>query len=163
MSLINAIKSRNVQDLANEGLRVAYTGEILVGPATDQQVPGSAIVAERFYIVTGWHLSTSSATPVKVTLGFKKAGDPTVPFFTAYITANSPAEKVLPVHDWKFGDLEYELVITTSAAADVAYSVDARISASKEPKGYVEREGNKTHDTKGNFPPESSLHRGHPY
>ncbi len=177
MSLINIITYRKLEDLANEGYRLTLTGSlagavvdsIIVTPdvqVRDISTTNGTLVAlpatEKYLMITGFRLSTDSATPAEVSLGFKKGATATNTFFRGYIggTAGS-VDKCLPLGDWKFGDLEHLLVATVPAGTTVSYTIDARISYSKKPLGFIQQLGNKGHDDFARVAPsESSLQRG---
>jgi hypothetical protein len=178
MSLINKINYRKLEDLSNEGFKVAITG-LVVGtgadaviatptvsykdPNTDQGTLTPFPSDQRYLIVTAFRLSTDSAAPVEAKLGFSNSVDPTVYFFEGYIggTAGS-VDRVYVLGDWKFGDQEYELVIN-APAVNVSYTIDTRVAYSPKPLGYIQHEGNPEHtDGFGKLAPESSLRRGSP-
>lgn len=168
MSLVNRITYRQLQDMANEGIRISATG--LSTGATDQVLVdlsapitggGTASPTLQTAIVTGYYLSTTSASPVPVTLGFR-GGSPlaTSNFFECYVggTAGS-VSRFIPLGDWKFGAPGYSIVMT-STVATVAFTIDGRITAEKMPRGFIEHEGTDIHHTGPLFAPESGLARG---
>ena len=137
MSLIQRIVSRRQEDIINQGYRAAFTGS--VGSVTDTAI--WTAVVERTVVVTGFCLSTTSATDVLVTLGFKTGVSTTVPFFQGYVKSGSPL-----IYTYTFGDEKYSLpgdalVITTNAAGPTVYTVNARIIGEKVALGYVQIEG----------------------
>jgi hypothetical protein len=175
MSLINILTYRKLEDLSNDGYRLALTG-LIAGAVTDSIIvtpdvqvrdintPTGSLVtlpaAEKYLMITGYRLSTDSVAPVEVSLGFKKGVDATNTFFQGFIGgAAGSVERCLPLGDWKFGDLEHLLVIT-AGAINVSYTIDARVSYSKVPKNFIQQLGNLEHDSLAHFPPESSLNRG---
>lgn len=137
MSLIQRIVTRRQEDIINQGFRAAFTGS--VGTVSDQAI--WTAVAERTVVVTGITLSTTSATDVIVSLGFKTGLSATNVFYTGYIKSGSPL-----VFPYTFGDEKYSLpgdafVITTNAAGPTIYTINARIIGEKVALGYIQIEG----------------------
>jgi hypothetical protein len=138
MSLIQQIKSRTLQDLINEGARCHLTGPLAAG--SDQVVVN--VPADRFFVITGYHFSSDSATPILVSLGLKSSGA-TTEVFRGYVGNGMVVDKVLSFMDWVYGDLDYDVVV--SFYGTVAYTISGRISSSPVPLGYIEQIGTKNH------------------
>jgi hypothetical protein len=156
MSLIFTIKSRKFEDLLNDGAKVIITGAI-GGNVTDQVV---LACGDRALTITGMALSLDVATPALVSLGFKKGGDPTLVVFNGYVGANGPVVVQLPLGSWYYGDLGYNVVITTSAnTGNLAFSIDMRTGGSPVPLGYIEQIGVKAHQSP-RFPDPNAVNRG---
>lgn len=156
MSLIFSIKSRKFEDLLNDGAKVTITGTIS-GNVTDQIV---FACGARALTVTGIALSLNNATPALVSLGFKKGAESTLVFFNGYVGANGPVVVQIPLGSWYYGDLEYNVVVTTSSnAGNLAFSIDMRTGGTPTPLGYIEQIGVKSH-TSPRFPDENAVNRG---
>lgn len=137
MSLTQRITSRRMEDIVNQGYRYALTGS--VGSVTDSSVQSAA--SERTIVVTGFAISSSSATDVLVSLGFKTGSSATVTFFQGYTKSGAPI-----VYNYTFGDEKYSLpgdalVITTNAVGPTVYTVNGRIIGEKVSLGYIQVEG----------------------
>jgi|SRR3989304_2536072 len=158
MSLIQRITARNFQDVINQGWRFSLTAS--VGSVTDSVI--QAAQAERTIVVTGFILSTTSATDVLVTLGFKGSGA-TVPFFSGYLRAAGPIVYPFPMGDERYSQVGEALVITTNAGGPVVYTLNGRVIGEKVALGYIQVEG-AGHSGAPGFPPQmsgfSSLYRG---
>lgn len=153
MSLAQRVTARSMNDLLNEGFKTTVVGTVNTG--TDQTI--FAASASRGLIVTGAHLSTSGSAQL-VSLGFKSGGNATITFFEAYISSSCPALFAWPLGDWRYGDLNYNLVLTAASNA-VAYSVFCRVYSTPAPLGYLEQPGAQAHHSPI-FPPESGSARG---
>lgn len=134
MSLIYTIKTRRIEDILNQGLRLGLVGTVNAGADTVVMAGGQ----ERNIIVTGWSLSTSSATDVLVSLGFKVAGQPTASFAAGYVKSGSSLVMIYPLGDERYGESAASLVITTNGGP-VAYTVNGRLISEKVGLGYIER------------------------
>jgi hypothetical protein len=154
MSLSQKITSRSYQDLINEGLKTTITG------TKSGAVTNSVLLdmpSNRFFILTGYSVSTDSAAAILVSLSLKKDAI-VVELFTGYIALGSGIVIAYSPGDWRYGDLDYDLVITTSGG-NVAYTVDGRISSSPTPLGYIEHDGSPAH-TQPWFPDAGGKNRG---
>jgi hypothetical protein len=138
MSLIQQIKTRTLQDLINEGARCHIPGTVATG--TNQVILN--IPSDRYIIITGYHFSSDSATPILVSLGLKNGGA-TTEIFRAYVGNGMTVDKVLSFTDWIYGDLDYDVVLST--AGSVAYTITGKISSSPVPLGYIEQIGCQNH------------------
>jgi hypothetical protein len=177
MSLISRINYRKLEDLANTGFKASLTGSfagavtdhIIVTPdltnrdiftvnGADTPIPPE----EKFFIVTGYRISTDSATPIEVKLGFKHGADPTVVFFDGFIggTAGS-VDRILVLGDWVFGAQAYDLVITTGAG-NFAFTVTGRVCYEKVPLGFVQHGGSAEHSGKASYGLEDAIFKGTP-
>lgn len=154
MSLSQKIVSRSYQDIINEGLKTTVTGT-KAGAVTNSSILD--LPDNRFFILTGYNLSTDSATAILVSILFKKDAV-TAELFKGYIALGSGVNHVYVPGDWRYGDLGYDLVITTSGG-NVAYTVDGRISSSPTPLGYIEHDGSPAH-TQPWFPDPAGANRG---
>jgi len=157
MSLVQKISSRHPSDLLNDGLQYAAAGSS--GGVTDLVVV--PIAANRAPVVMGFTLTSTSATPVAVSLGFKKGSDVTMTFFQGQVTSSSPLMVQYGCNSWYRGDLGYSVVLTSAGA--VTYSVDAKITSFPAALGYVEREGSQnpnSHMGRAWLPPDSGADRG---
>jgi len=133
MSLIYNIKTRRFEDLINQGLRLALTD------STSNAVVDGVVMAggqERNFVITGWVLSTNSATDIKVTLGFKVAGQSTSTFATAYIKSGSSISMDYQLGDERYSDSAASIVITADGGP-VAYTINGRLLADKVGIGYI--------------------------
>lgn len=145
-----------LQDVINEGMKIAATGSSLV-LLTDQVV--FALPPDRAVIVCGYTLSTSSVTPVFVSLGFKDGVNPTKTFFNGYVSANSgPICVSFQLGDWYRGNVNEAVVITSDGA--ITWTVDTRVTQSPTVTGYIEHEASQLHSGRANYPPENGLQRG---
>jgi len=152
MSLVQRITTRRMEDIINQGFRFAQTGS--VGSVTDTVIQAAA--SERTIVTTGFCLSTTSATDVLVSLGYKTDVSATVNFFQGYIRAGGPI-----VFTYTLGDERYSLpgdalVITANAVGPVVYTVNGRIIGEKVALGYIEHAGASAHSGSPGFPPEYS-------
>lgn len=157
MSLVQRVTSRNQIDLLNEGLSYSATGST-GGAVTDMVIV--PISAERAPIITGFTLS-SSGGPFLVTLGFKRGAEATLVFFQGIVSSTTPISVYYNQFAWYRGDLAYQVVIT--AAGDVSYSVDSKITSFPAALGYVEHEGGQSpsgHLGRAMLPPQSGFDRG---
>lgn len=156
MSLSQLIKSRMLQDVINEGLKIASTGTV-VGAVTNQVL--FALPPKRAVIVCGFSLSTSTDTAVLVSLGFKNGASPTKVFFTGYVSnSGGPLVVNYQLGDWYRGDANETLVITTSGPA--AWTVDTRVTDMPTTTGYIEHEAAELHSGRAFFPQENGIQRG---
>lgn len=158
MSLIQVINSRHATDILNEGAIFSAEGET-GGAITDSIIV--PIGEERNAAVTGFVISTPSASSLLVRLGFKKGTDPTNVFFRGYVVAGGPIVVKYPDGAWKRGDLDQDVVITSSG--DVAFALDAKILSHPTAITYIEYEGSLTesgHTFRAHFPDESGADRG---
>lgn len=153
MSLISKIKSRRMDDLINEGLRMTLTGTATSGTSTIYVLPDT-----RFFIVTGYQLSSDAVSAELVTLSLDN-GTTSVDFYTGYIGGGQTANVLFSLADWLYGDLGYDIKITVSGAITVAYTVEGRVSSSPTPLGYIQQIGTQEHSNPV-FPPDSGLARG---
>ena len=143
-----------MNDLINEGFKMTVAGSTNSG--TDLVL--LPVDNTRGIIVTGAYLSSDNATTQLVTLGFKTGSNATITFFEAYINSSNPASFAWPLGDFRYGDLNYNLVMTC-AQNHVAYSVFCRSYNSPMPLGYIEQLGAKAHHSPI-FPPVSGTDRG---
>ena len=155
MSLIQTISARREEDLLNEGARVVIDGT--VSGAVSGEILLS-IPENRFFIVTGYHLSSSSGSSIAVNLSLTNGSD-TFSFFTGFLSTTQTASRVLGYGDWIYGALDQDLVMDIDSAGDVSFTIDGRVSSSPTPLGYIEQIGVKTHSNPV-FPPDSGLARG---
>lgn len=153
MSLIQRVSSKALQDLINEGYRQTVLGTT-GGPVTDQVI--LSIPADRAAIVTGFYISSSVSASQIVTLGFKK-GATTAYFFTGYLKDVAPIAVQYALGDWRYGDLEYSLVLTTGAAT--AFSVFCRVTSEAAPLGFIQQIAAPQHHCPW-LPPDSAKDRG---
>lgn len=153
MSLIQRITTRRIDDVINEGAKVALTGGLSSG--TDQVVFVAADT--RAPIITGFSISTNSGTAILVSIGFKNGVEDTLEFYRGYIGGGQTSvDKVFQLGDWYRGRLGDSIVIST--AGTVAYTVDARITSEPAALGYIEQEyghGADGHRAKAVFPGEN--------
>lgn len=159
MSLIQAIRSRRLDDIINQGYRFNEISS--VGTVTDTVVVAAA--TERTILVTGFCLTTTSSTDVIVTLGFKTGVATTVPFFRGYVRAGGPLQYTYGIGDERYSAPGDALVITTSASGATIFTITGRIIGEKVSLGYIEHAGAAAHQSPI-FPPAasgfSSLYRG---
>jgi hypothetical protein len=155
MSLISTIKSRILGDLINEGQRVSLTGTVSAG--ADQVV--FVAPANRAFVITGVVLSTDNAAANLVAVGFKKGAEASLSVVGGYITSGSMLNKTYAIGDWRYGDLNYNVVISADKS-NVSYTIDGRVISSPAPLGYVQHEGAKAHCFAATFGPESGKARG---
>ena len=155
MSLISTIKSRTLGDLINEGLRISLTG--IVSAGTDKVIWAST--ADRAFVITGITLSTDNSAANTVAVGFKKGAAATAYVAAGYITSGSMFDKTYAVGDWRYGDLNYDIVLSATLS-NVAYTIDGRIISTPAPLGYVEHEGAIGHVFAAFFAPQSGSNRG---
>jgi len=137
MSLIQKITTRRFEDIINQGYRFGLTGS--VGTVTDTAIQAGA--TDRSIVVTSFVLSTTSATDVIVSLGFKDGVTTTRTFFSGYIRAAGPIIFSYSTGDERYSNPTEALVITTDAGGPVIYTVNGRIIGEKIAKGYIEIEG----------------------
>lgn len=160
MSLIQRITTRRLEDIINQGYRFGLTGS--VGTVTDSAI--QAGISERTIVTTGFVLSTTSATDVIVSLGYKNGVAATVNFFQGYIRAGGPIVFTYGIGDERYSAPGESLVITTSAAGATIYTINGRIIGEKVALGYIEHLGASAHSGSPGFPPDfsgfSSLWRG---
>lgn len=154
MSLVTSIKTKQLSDIINQGLRLSLTGSI--GSVTDGVIQTGG--AERAFVVTGITLSTDSATSILVSLGFKGDGATAV-FFSAYVIKGGSITVQYPIGDEKYSDIAQSLVVTTNAAGPVVYSIDARLISEKTPLGYIQYPGCQDHHSPW-FPSTNADERG---
>jgi hypothetical protein len=152
MSLVQRITTRRLDDIINQGYRFALTGS--VGTVTDTAIQTGAI--ERTIVTTGFVLSTTSATDVLVSLGYKAGVSATVTFFQGYVRAGGPIIFVYSLGDERYSIPGDALVITTNAAGPVVYTINGRIVGEKVALGYIEHAGAPAHSGSPGFPPEYS-------
>lgn len=155
MSLIQEIKTRRLEDVINEGAKVALTGT-MSGSGTDQVLFASD--TSRSIIVSGFTLSSSSGSVVLMSLGFKPNGGSTLNFFQGYVNSIT---RTYALGDWYRGGPGDSLVITSAAAC--AYTVDVRLGSTPLVLGYIEHEfgrGASGHRAKAVFPDEAGANRG---
>ena len=107
------------------------------GAATDAVIV--PVGTERAAIVTGITLSTDSATPVLVGLGFKKGAAPTLTFFAGFVSSSGPIARDIDPFNWPRGDLGYDVVLT--AGGSVAFSVETKLTSFPAALGYIENYG----------------------
>jgi len=156
MSLSQLIKSRMLQDVINEGLKIAATGTA-VGPVTDQIL--FALPPNRAVMVLGYTISTSLATAVLVSLGFKDGVNPTKTFFTGYVSnSGGPICVNFQLGDCYRGGANEAVVITSDGS--VAWTVDTRVTDTPTVTGYIEHEASQLHSGRAMLPPENGLQRG---
>lgn len=157
MSLIQTISSRILDDCINEGSKMAFTGT-----ATNTQTDTVIwdFPATRSCIVVGYVFTTSSATALQVSLGFKPNDGATVNFFTGFIAAGGGVERVFQVGDWYRSPLDTQLVIAVAGTGTIAYTIDCRNTSSPAAVGYPSREGAIDHDGRAVLAPESGKTRG---
>ena len=132
MSLIYTIMSRSMQDMLNEGDKLVLTGNFLTG--TDMVVHAAA--ADRAFIITGFSLTTSTATPFLVSLGFKSGTTSTQVFHQSWVSASMPIVRDYSFGAWVNGGIGYDLVLTTTGF--VYYTINMRSTAIKAGINYVE-------------------------
>lgn len=149
MSLIQKIATRRFEDIINQGFRFAFTGS--VGTVTDQALWTGA--TDRSVVTTGFILSTTSATDVLVSLGYKTGIAATVVFFQGNVKSGAPIVYNYMTGDERYSNCTDSLVITTGAAGPVIYTVNGRIIGDKISLGYIEREGAPAHSGGANYPP----------
>lgn len=154
MSLINRIKTRRLDDIINQGYRADVIGTI-AGTVTDQIIQNAA--AQRVFAITAFSLSTNTATPFLVTLGFSKGGT-TTPFWKGYVVSVGNIEKVFAIGDERYGDENASLVVTTTGGP-LVYTVHTRIISELVPLGYTQYPGTTVHKSPI-FPPVSGKDRG---
>jgi len=161
MSLIQRIVVRRLEDCINQGYRFSLTGS--VASVTDSVIQAAAV--ERTVVITGFTLSTTSATDVLVTLAFKTGVSASTPFFQAYIKTGGPIVYAFSMGDERYSQVGDALVITTDAAGPTVYTINGRIIGEKVALGYIQIEG-AGHSGAPGFPPFmsgfSSLYRGGP-
>jgi len=156
MSLSQKIKSRLLQDVINEGLKIAATGTC-GGAVTDQVI--FALPPMRAVIVCGFTLTTPSNTAVLVSLGFKKGSNPTKTFFSGYVSnSGGPISVNYQLGDWYRGDTEEAVVVTTDGAA--GWTIDTRVTQDPTITGYIEHEGTSLHAGRAYFPDQNGMKRG---
>jgi hypothetical protein len=158
MSLVSKITARNENDLINEGASRTITGSS-GGSVTDDVLQD--VSAERAIVVTGLSLTTDAASPVAVTLGFKKDTDPTMTFWEGKISKEGPVSRDYAKENWKRGGLDYDLVIT--ADGDVTVTADVKITSFPAELGFIERWGAQSataHPGRAVLPEESGADRG---
>lgn len=141
MSLLARINNRPLQDQANDGTR--YNLVSSVGTVTDSVI--RAIPLNRSLCISSICLTSSSSTPTLVSLGWKNGSNPSVPFFSAYVSSTSPIVKPVTLGDWYQGAQNYSLVITTSGVGPVVYSIDARLLGEGTIVEYIEHDGAPLH------------------
>lgn len=138
------------------GMNVVVTLANTVGNNGAYVVSG---VTDTVLTMAAGHAITSDAAD---TAAVFTCSDASKNFFSGYIGgAAGSADKVFELGDWKFGDLNYKLVITVPAG-NFSYSIYGRITYEKQPKGYVVHEGDPDHPTIATFPPENASYRGGP-
>ncbi len=152
MSLIQRIVTRRLDDIINQGYRFALTGS--VAQVTDTAIQAGA--SERTIVTTGFVISTTSVTDVLVSLGYKTGLSATVNFFQGYIRAAGPISFAYALGDERYSLPGDALVITTSAAGPVIYTMNGRIVGEKVALGYIEHAGAPAHSGSPGFPPEYS-------
>lgn len=160
MSLIQSIKSRRLDDLINEGARVTVTGTATPsGTSTILALLDPPDVGEegQSVIITGYQLSSTSGTPLLVSLGLDD-GTAVTDFFTGYVGGGQVIDHSYPLGAWVFSGLGDNIVIT-AASGTFAYTIDGRITRGINPLGYIERIGTKNHSNPV-FPDESGRARG---
>lgn len=159
MSLIQSIRTRRLDDIINQGYRFSDIGS--VASVTDTVV--QAAVDERTIVVTGLVLSTTSATDVLVSVGFKTGSSSSVPFLASYIRAGGPIVLTYALGDERYSSPGDALTISTNAAGPTEYTIFGRIIGEKVALGYIEHMGASAHQSPI-FPPGfsgfSSLYRG---
>lgn len=143
-----------MNDLINEGFRMSVAGSANSG--TD--IVLLPVDNTRGLIVTGAYLSSDNATTQLVTLGFKTGVSATITFFEAYINSSTPASFAWPLGDFRYGDLNYGLVMTCGQS-HVGYTVFCRSYNSPVPLGYIQQLGAQAHRSPI-FPPVSGKDRG---
>lgn len=157
MSLIQRITYHKIEDSLNEGYKLCLAGTY-VGDVTDSVL--RAVSGEQAVMVSAICLSSSTATPCLVSIGFKKVAEPTVEFFRAYVSLSGPVVKVPVAGDWYRGTNSYDLVITiTGLSGNLAVSIDSRLTSDKEPLGYIEQIGSPNHSSP-RFADENAVNRG---
>ena len=159
MSLIQKIVSRSPQDLINEGYKLAITGSAAL--VTDSIIWTGT--ADRAIIITGFTLSSNQATAVLVSLGFRLDLGTTLNFFQGYVSSGASFCKEFPLGDWYRGGLGYDLVLTTSGAGPIAFTVDTRVTSFPAELGYIENYGAQSataHSGQAWFPNPAGLARG---
>lgn len=156
MSLAQKVVARNQIDLLNEGLQYSATGT--TGIVTDLVVVPTS--ADRAPIVIGFTLTSDSATPFLVSLGFKRGSEATLTFFQAYLSDMMPIQVQYSSFAWYRGDLNYSVVLTT--AGQTAYTIDAKVTSFPAALGYIEHEGGQSpsgHLGRAMLPPSSGKDR----
>lgn len=161
MSIATTVRARNANDLINEGSRLAIEG-IEAGVASDSVILEAG--SERALVVTGFSLTTDNVNPVLVSLGLKKGTDPTMTFWQGYVSSGGPVIMSYAPENWFRGDLDYDVVISTSAGS-VAYTVDMKRTSYPAPLGYLHRVGAQgtfdvAHSSRAIFPEQSGRERG---
>lgn len=137
MSLIQKITTRRFEDVINQGYRFGLTGS--VASVTDTAVQAGA--TDRSIVVTSFIISTTSATDVLVSLGFKDGVLTTRTFFSGYVKTGSPIVFGYGIGDERYSNPTEALVITTNAAGPTVYTVNGRIIGEKIALGYIQIEG----------------------
>lgn len=160
MSLISSIKTKRLEDLLNGGHKMIFTGTV-TGVVTDSVI--QTLPHERLMFVGSYVLTSNNATPILVSLGFKAGVSTTLEFFRGYVSSSAGVAVVLDPHDWVYGPLSttdslVSLVISTSAG-NVAYTINSKVFAEKNPLGYIEQIGAPTH-ANPYFGLESGYYRG---
>jgi len=150
MSLIQRITTRRFEDLINQGYRFDEVGS--VAAVTAQNIIAAA--TERTIVVTGLMFTTTSATDVLVTIGFKNTT--TNDIFKGYVRAGGPLIYTFPIGDERYSQPGDSLVITTDAAGPTVYTVYGRIVGEKVALGYIEHLGAPAHSGSPGFPPDHS-------
>lgn len=164
MSLIQRIVSRRLEDIINQGYRLNVIGS-QSGSGTDTIIQSGVGTANaiRVIVVTGYVLSTNSASDILVSLGFKNASAATVPFVSGYIRQGSPIVYTFPMGDERYsanntGYTTGDGLVLTNSAGPVAYTVYCRIIGEQVPLGYIEYPGAPAHNSPV-FPPEGGRDR----
>lgn len=158
MSLIQRIVYRKMEDSLNEGQKLCLAGTY-TGDVTDSVIWAAS--GEYAVVVSSIALSSSSATPFLVSLGFKAGTSATVEFFRAYVSSAGPVVRTPVPLDWYRGSNGFNLVISISGlgGGNLAASLDARLTSDKIPLGYIEQIGSPNH-VSPRFADENAVNRG---
>lgn len=151
MSLIQRITARRFEDIINQGYRLNVVGS-QSGSGTDTTIQSGVGTANaiRVIVVTGYILSTNSASDILVSLGFKNGSSATVSFASGYIRQGAPLVYTFPMGDERYsanlqGYTTGDALVMTNSAGPVAYTVYCRIIGEQVPLGYIEYPGAPAH------------------
>jgi hypothetical protein len=143
MSLMQSIKTRRLEDLINEGQRVFLTNTFSGADVTNFVL--ETLPVERALVITSICLTCDQAIGPYISLSWRKGSAPAIPFFVATM-AQFPLPIVYPPGQWIYGDLNYDLVITTfGLTGNLCCTINGRFIAEKAPLNYTEHDGASGH------------------
>ena len=122
--MLQIIIPRTLQEVANQGFRICFTSpDNGISTGTTVIQPGTS---NKVFVVSGFVLSTSSATPLQVTLSFQDATTSDVlPFFKGFVTNTAPLSYGFQLGDERYSGPGDTLLIKTTGTT--AYTVNARV------------------------------------